>query len=83
MSAGNSSLVVVQALDRLAPKFQAAVEQAIAEGQKRGLKPKVYETYRSPELQAAYYARGRTVTPPNQTVTNAQSNLFSWHGFGL
>ncbi|HEY4132099.1 MAG TPA: M15 family metallopeptidase, partial [Gemmatimonadaceae bacterium] len=40
-------------------------------------------TYRSPELQAAYYARGRTVTPPNQTVTNAQSNLFSWHGFGL
>jgi hypothetical protein len=84
MSAGTSSaLAVVHALDRLAPKFQAAVEQAIAEGQQRGLKPMVYETYRSPELQAAYFARGRTVVPPNSTVTNAQSNLFSWHGFGL
>ena len=43
----------------------------------------VYEGYRSRELQALYYQRGRTVIPPSRPVTYAPSNLHSWHGFGL
>jgi hypothetical protein len=43
----------------------------------------VYEGYRSQALQGLYYARGRTIKPPNHTVTNAPTNRFSWHGDGL
>jgi peptidoglycan LD-endopeptidase CwlK len=68
---------------RLAPRFRAAVVAAIEECNKRNLDAFVYETYRSAELQALYYERGRTVFPPDAPVTNAASNLFSWHGFGL
>ena len=69
----------------LAPLFRAAVDAAIGEcnGGANPLKAMVYETYRSNELQVVYYARGRTVRPPSSTVTNAMSNLFSWHGYGL
>lgn len=85
MSAGanSSSPNVVRDLATLAPRFRAAVEKAAAECNKDGLDAIVYEAYRSPELQAAYYARGRTEIPPNYTVTNAKSNLYSWHGYGL
>jgi peptidoglycan L-alanyl-D-glutamate endopeptidase CwlK len=67
----------------LAPRFQQAVEQAIADCESRGLDAFVYEAFRSEALQELYFARGRTVIPPLATVTNASSNLFSWHGFGL
>lgn len=67
----------------LAPRFREAVDAAIAECAAKGLPAMVYETYRSDELQAVYYARGRTVTPPTKPVTNAMSNLYSWHGYGL
>jgi len=72
-------------LDLLAPKVRAAVQAAIAECNAPGGPGDVllYEAMRSAELQAIYYARGRTVKPPYQTVTNAKSNLYSWHGFGL
>jgi len=70
-------------LGLLAPGFRAAVEAALAECDRLQLSAMVYETYRSNELQAVYYARGRTVRPPNETVTNAMSNLRSWHGYGL
>jgi peptidoglycan L-alanyl-D-glutamate endopeptidase CwlK len=70
-------------LDRLAPKFRAAVEQALVFCKQDGLDAVVYEAYRSDELQALYFARGRTQVPPTDTVTNASSNLFSWHGYGL
>src|SRR5262249_10184262 len=49
----------------------------------RGLDAYVYEAYRSPELQAIYYPRGRTVVPPTKPVTYAATNLQSWHGYGL
>lgn len=52
-------------------------------GHARGLDALVYEGYRSAELQAHYYARGRTIVPPYAPVTNARSHLESWHGFGL
>jgi peptidoglycan L-alanyl-D-glutamate endopeptidase CwlK len=85
VSAGatHPSLVASSDLALLAPKFREAVERAIADANARGFDAIVYEAYRSPELQAAYYARGRTVVPPEDTVTNAPTNLFSWHGYGL
>ena len=69
----------------LAPLFRAAVEQAIADCNSRTppLDAMVVETFRSNELQMVYFARGRTVIPPHATVTNAQTNLKSWHGYGL
>jgi peptidoglycan L-alanyl-D-glutamate endopeptidase CwlK len=69
----------------LAPAFARAVAAAIAEcnDATNQLNAMVYETYRSSELQAVYYQRGRSVRPPQQPVTNAQNNLYSWHGFGL
>ena len=48
-----------------------------------GLDAFVYEGQRSAALQALYFARGRTIIPPTRTVTNARSNLYSWHGYGL
>jgi hypothetical protein len=66
----------------LAPVFRQRVEAALAECKRRELKVVVYETYRTNALQQAYYARGRTVKPPEKTVTNAKDNTRSWHGYG-
>lgn len=85
MSAGNSSsaLRVHNDVAELAPLFREAVERAITQCNARGLDAVVYEAYRTPELQAEYYSRGRSKRPPFTTVTNAPDNLFSWHGYGL
>ena len=85
MSSGstNNRLRVSNDLQQLAPLFRAAVEKAIAECNQAGLDAIVYEAYRSPELQQLYFARGRTIVPPIKTVTNASTNLKSWHGYGL
>lgn len=86
MSAGSNDteLMVSRDLSRLAPAFRAAVTAALAEcNGAPGLNAMVYEAYRSPALAALYYQRGRTVKPPDRPVTNAPSNLHSWHGFGL
>ena len=85
MSAGasNAAMLPNNDLDTLAPKFRDAVDQAIAAARDAGLPAIVYEAYRSADLQEAYYNRGRTVIPPTSTVTNARSNLYSWHGYGL
>ena len=85
MSAGSnlSALRVHNDVAELAPLFRSAVERALAQCSARGLDAYVYEAYRTPELQAEYYARGRTKRPPFATVTNAPDNLNSWHGYGL
>jgi peptidoglycan L-alanyl-D-glutamate endopeptidase CwlK len=85
MSSGqNDNIATVSSdLTRLAPKFREAVEAALRDCQERGIDAYVYEAYRSQELQALYYARGRTVIPPVRPVTNAPSNLYSWHGYCL
>jgi peptidoglycan L-alanyl-D-glutamate endopeptidase CwlK len=70
-------------VDALAPKFSEAVKRALKRCADAGLDAIVYEANRSAELQELYYARGRTQIPPTSTVTNARSNLFSWHGYGL
>ena len=85
MSAGDDSaspLAVNRSLDPLAPRFRLAVENALQACADAKLDAKVYETFRSDQLQVHYYAKGRTI--PNTTiVTNAPNNLFSWHGYGL
>lgn len=85
MSAGGSSAALRPSSDLslLAPKFRDAVESAIEECNANGLDAMVYEAFRSMELQTLYFARGRTIIPPHDTVTNASSNLYSWHGYGL
>jgi peptidoglycan LD-endopeptidase CwlK len=85
MSAGHSSAeaMVSRDLSILAPRFAEAVRKSIEECNRRGLDAYVYEGFRSAQLQAIYYARGRTVIPPHHTVTNARTNLNSWHGYGL
>src|SRR5262245_49937842 len=83
MSSGNSVARVNNDMNTLAPKFRDAVQKSIAECNAKGIDAIVYEAYRSQELQSLYYSRGRTIIPPTYTVTNAQSNLFSWHGYGL
>lgn len=85
MSAGSSDSEAQVNRDpaQLAPAFRAAVEAALADCAARNLDAYVYEGYRSQALQSLYYARGRTIIPPSATVTNASSNLYSWHGFGL
>ncbi len=70
-------------LGKLAPRFREAVEAALAAANADGLNAKIYETMRSAELQALYYARGRTIVPPKEPVTYARSHLYSWHAFGL
>lgn len=87
MSAGSNDtdLMVNRDLGRLAPAFRAAVQAALAEcnDENNRLEAMVYEGYRSQALAAMYYQRGRTVKPPFKPVTNAPTNLHSWHGFGL
>jgi peptidoglycan L-alanyl-D-glutamate endopeptidase CwlK len=73
----------VRSLDGLAPKFAAAVRAAIADANAAGLDAIVFESRRSRELAELYYARGRTVKPPERTVTNAPDETYSWHGYGL
>jgi hypothetical protein len=85
MSAGSGNAVpaVSRDLAQLAPKFRAGVEAAIEACNDAGLDAWVFEAFRSNELQALYYKRGRTIIPPRHTVTNAKTSLFSWHGYGL
>jgi D-alanyl-D-alanine carboxypeptidase-like protein len=83
VSAGGSSARASHDPALLAPHFRDAVLASIAECHAQGLDAFLYEAYRSPELQALYYERGRTIIPPTRPVTNARSNLYSWHGYGL
>jgi hypothetical protein len=81
--ASGSSVKIDRDLGKLAPRFATAVEEALAACRNAGLDARLYEANRSAELQALYYERGRSVVPPSTTVTNARSNLYSWHGYGL
>ena len=68
-------------LSKLAPKFREAIEAALAECIAKGYLAKVFEALRSQERQSHLYAQGRS--RPGQKVTNASTNLTSWHGYGL
>lgn len=88
MSAGGDfalphDALVHDTLELLAPRFALAVEAALTDCDAAGLDAVLYETYRTDELQRIYFARGRTRCPPWSPVTNAETNLASWHGLGL
>jgi peptidoglycan LD-endopeptidase CwlK len=92
MSAGASvESMVVRSLDGCAPQFAQAVLDALADCDEQGFDAYVYESLRSEELQALYYARGRAkdengdwyIVNRNAVVTNARSALFSWHIYGV
>ena len=84
MSAGSSGIIGVQnSLDLLAPKFKLAVVASITACVADGLDAMVYETARSHELAVLYYAKGRTMIPPKEKVTNAPDETYSYHGYGL
>jgi peptidoglycan LD-endopeptidase CwlK len=83
MSAGGGAPGVSRDMTLLAPKFRLAVTSAIYDCTSEGLDAFVFEAHRSQELQALYYARGRTVKPPERPVTNAPTADRSWHYFGL
>lgn len=66
-----------------APLFAQRVKAAINEANEVGYDIMLYEAERTEETQAAYYALGRTVIPPKETVTNAAHAIGSWHFYGL
>lgn len=64
---------------KLAPKFRAAIDAILSElGD-----AKVSEAMRTPARQSFLYGFGRDYDDGRGVVTNAASNLTSWHGFGL
>ena len=81
--AGHPEPTVSRDLALVAPVFAEAVRRAIEDANAAGLDAYVYEAKRSHALAALYYARGRTVIPPTQKVTNAPDETRSWHGYGL
>lgn len=95
MSAGldhiDTDALVENSIDGLAPKMRAAVEAALKECNDERLDAVVYESHRSEELQAIYWARGRKqdengtwhVVDPDAVVTHAQTAKQGWHFFWL
>lgn len=69
-------------MDLCAPKFAAAVRAMLAE-LAGGPSEMVFETLRTPERQAFLYGFGRDYDDGRGIVTNAQTSLYSFHGFGL
>ncbi|HEY2709891.1 MAG TPA: M15 family metallopeptidase [Caulobacteraceae bacterium] len=81
-----SATAVSHDLALLAPLFHQAVSEAIAKCNDPArpggpLNAKVFEGMRTQARQAFLYAQGRT--KPGPKVTNAPTNVTSWHGFGL
>lgn len=58
----------------LAPAFRAALERGIDRARAVGVDAVIFETCRSDELQAIYYAQG---------TTHARTAAYSWHKYGL
>jgi len=64
-----------------APLFIAKVQAMLADLNDGREMP--FEWLRTPERQRYLYGHGRDYDDGRGIVTNAQSSLFSWHGFGL
>lgn len=74
------------ALEPLAPAFRRALEAACDQVQRElGVRPRIFETLRTPERQRELYGFGRTwdEVPPRGIVTNSRDALDTWHGYGL
>ena len=73
---------VERRLSLCAPAFCAAVE-AMLESLRGGLDEHAFETLRTDERQTFLFGFGRNYDDGRGRVTNANSALSSWHGFGL
>lgn len=73
---------VQRSLDLCAPGF-ARHMRATLEALDGGLVETVFETLRTAERQAFLHGFGRDYDDGRGIVTNAPTNLNSWHGFGL
>lgn len=65
----------------LAPKVEQRLMACLDRLTTRGFDPELFETYRSPELQAHYYAQGRTA--PGPIVTHVADAMRGWHFYRL
>jgi peptidoglycan LD-endopeptidase CwlK len=68
----------VRSLDGLAPKFRVALLTVLAQLPDA----MIAETVRTPERQAFLYGFGREYDDGRGIVTQAPTNLTSWHGYG-
>lgn len=74
------SLTRCSSLDFLYPPFRARLEGFIAAAHKQSLMAYPFETWRSPALQASYFAKGRT--QPGKIITRADAWM-SNHQYGI
>jgi peptidoglycan L-alanyl-D-glutamate endopeptidase CwlK len=75
---------VQRELSLLAPKMQAATTLMLAELlDVYDLPVMGFETLRTRERQAFLYGHGRDYSDGRGIVTNAQTHLYSFHGYGL
>jgi hypothetical protein len=70
---------VDRSLDHCAPLFRAAVQAVLM----RLPDARLEETLRTPERQSFLYGFGREYDDGRGIVTQAPTNLTSWHGYGL
>lgn len=70
-------------LDRVAPKFRAAVLATFETMRAMGMDPVVNESIRSAERQAWLFGFGREYDDGRGVVTNASTGEHSWHTYGL
>lgn len=75
---------VERSLAVCAPLFRDAVEQMLRELEAtHDYQFLGFETLRTPERQRFLYGFGRDYDDGRGCVTNAQTSLYSWHGYGL
>lgn len=74
---------VCRSLDKLAPKFRAKVERAIARMRAAGYDAMVYETTRTRERQLFLYGFGRLYDDGRGIVTHSRTADDTWHFYGL
>lgn len=73
---------VQRSLDLCAPRFADAVRAMLTQ-LVGGREETAFETLRTEDRQAFLYGFGRDYDDGRGIVTNANTALFSWHGFGL
>jgi tetratricopeptide (TPR) repeat protein len=76
--AGQTGPRAENGIDALYPETAAKVRKLLAEAEHRGMKPKVVETYRSPERQAFNNAIGSRLEAPNAAPTSVPKYSTHW-----
>jgi len=72
------SIKTINDLSLLTPQMQEKHAALVANCAKRGVTLITYETLRTPQTQAAYYRRGRTITQISQAVDKLEAAGAHW-----